>query len=448
MKRFQEIKPLLQLAAPIAFSHMANMLMQIVDTFFVGKLGPSAIGGVSLGSGLFAIVMMVAMGLLLGLDYRISHSFGAEKFDDCHRFLVQGFYLSILLAVPMIGILEFAAYHFEIFGIAPDLAGQAGSYLKILTFSLLPFLLFTACRQYLQATGTAGPILMVMILANVINALGNWVFIFGHLGMPALGIAGSGVATTISRVFMLVVLLVYTIHRNRKRNFSVRRAGLRMQSKMIRELIGLGAPASGQLLLEVGVFVTCTFMIGRLGAIPLAAHQIVLQIASLTFMVPLGISTASAVMVGQALGASRPLKAVQQGNYAILLSGSVMAVFGVTLFIFAHSIIGAFSQDSSVIVIARQLLLIAAFFQIFDGIQVCATGSLRGAGNTSASLYANFAGHWLIGLPLGLTLCFVLHWNAVGMWIGLITGLATVALSLLVAWKRKTRELLQQVPAL
>jgi MATE family multidrug resistance protein len=439
---FEEMKPLISLAAPIAFSHMANMLMQIVDTFFVGRLGPEAIGGVSLGSGLFAIVMMVAVGLLLGLDYSVSIAFGGKKYDECHNLLIQGFYLSLILALPLIGVLEFSAHHFEYFGIAPNLAHLAGDYLKALAFSLLPFLLFTACRQYLQATGTAGPILAIFIAANLINALGNWTFIFGHLGFRAMGVAGAGLATNISRWLMLLALVLYTLHRNKKMNFSMRRVGLRLHSKIIRELVGLGIPASGQLLLEVGVFVTCTFMIGRLGAIPLAAHQIVLQIASLTFMVPLGISAASAVVVGQSLGASHPERAVRLGNYAIILSGCIMAIFGTTLFIFGRPIIGAFTQDASVVVIARQLLLVAAFFQIFDGIQVTATGSLRGAGTTRASLLANLFGHWAIGLPIGLTLCFLLHWNAVGMWVGLITGLATVAVALLFVWKNKTRELL------
>jgi MATE family multidrug resistance protein len=444
--RLHELRPLARLAAPIAFSHMANYFMQIVDTIFVGKLGAVSLGGVSLGSGLFAIIMMIAVGILLGLDYRVSHAFGAKKHDECGRLLTHGFYLAFLLAVPLMILLEFCANHFQFFGIAPDLSAEAGAYLKTMTFSLLPFLLFTVCRQFLQATGTAGPILVVFIIANVINAFGNWVFIYGHLGFPAMGVAGSGLSTTISRTIMLILLFGYTLVHNRRMKLSLREAGLGFQRRLMRDLLSLGIPASGQLILEVGVFVTSTFMIGHLGAIQLAAHQIVLQIASFTFMMPMGISAASAVVVGQALGARQPERAVRQGWMGIGLGTAVMAVSGVVLFFLATPILRAFTQEESVIVIARQLILMAAFFQIFDGAQVVATGSLRGAGNTRASLIANFIGHWLIGLPIGLMLCFWMHWNALGIWVGLVIGLATVATILTVFWRHLSPSLVQPLP--
>jgi len=434
--RLHELKPVIRLAAPIAFAHMANYFMQIVDTFFVGKLGAVCLGGVALGSGLFAIVMMIAVGIMLGLDYHVSHAFGAKKYDECNRLLTHGFYLAVMLAIPMTIFLQFCAGHFGMFGIAPDIGAQAGAYLKMLSLSLLPFLLFTACRQYLQATGTAGPILIVFLCANVLNAFGNWVFIYGHLGFPAMGVAGSGIATTISRTLMLVALFCYTMARNRKMKFSLREAGLGFQRHLVRNLLSLGIPASGQLLLEVGVFVTATFMIGRLGAVQLAAHQIVLQIASFTFMMAMGISAASAVIVGQALGAHQPARAVRQGWMGIALGTGVMAFFGITMFFCATPILRSFTHEDSVIAIARQLILMAAFFQIFDGAQVVATGTLRGAGNTRASLIANLIGHWFIGLPIGLVLCFKLHWNALGIWVGLVIGLASVAGILTSVWRR------------
>ena len=243
---------------------------------------------------------------------------------------------------------------------------------------------------------------------------------------------------------MLIALFATRMARNRKKNFSIRQAGLGFQRKLVGDLLSLGLPASGQLLLEVGVFVTSTFMIGRLGAVQLAAHQIVLQIASFTFMMPMGISAASAVIVGQALGAHQPGRAVRLGWMAIALgtswrsSGSRCSVLKPDL----H----AFTQDQSVIAIARQLILMAAFFQIFDGIQVVATGTLRGAGNTRASMLANLVGHWVIGIPIGLTLCFLFHWNALGMWAGLIAGLAAVAVMLLSVWRRLSPDLVDSSP--
>jgi MATE family multidrug resistance protein len=436
------LSPLVALATPIAFSHMANAFMQLVDTYFVGKISPEALGGVSLGSGIFSILMMVGIGVLLGLDYRISHAYGAKKYEDCQKYLVHGFYLALFFAIPLIVILYMVSYHFQDLGIQAAVAEQAGSYTRTLAISMLPFLLFSACRQYLQATGTAGPILAIYIVANLLNALGNWVFITGHWGLPAMGVAGAGVSTTVARTLMFLMVLAYTLWRNHRLDFSMRRAGLKFQSAIAHHLLGLGLPASGQLILEIGVFVAATFLIGRLGPIALAAHQIVLQIAGFTFMMPMGISAAAAVVVGQQLGAGSPRNAVHQGWLAIGLGAVIMSVSAATLFIFNHFILGIFTSSDAVLSIARNLLLLATFFQIFDGIQVVAIGSLRGAASTRASMIANLVGHWFIGLPVGATLCFVMGWGATGIWTGLTLGLAVVSVVLLVVWKKKTASLL------
>jgi MATE family multidrug resistance protein len=435
------MRPLIALATPIAFSHMANAFMQLVDTYFVGKISPEALGGVSLGSGIFSILMMVGIGVLLGLDYRISHAYGAKKYDDCQKYLVHGFYLAVFFALPLIAILYGVSYHFQDLGIQAAVAVQAGDYTRTLAISMLPFLLFSACRQYLQATGTAGPILAIYIFANFINALGNWVFIEGHWGVPAMGVAGSGVSTTVARTLMFAMILGYTLWRNRRLDFSMRRAGLKFEQAIAKHLLGLGLPASGQLILEIGVFVAATFLIGRLGPIALAAHQIVLQIAGFTFMMPMGISAAAAVVVGQQLGAGSPKNAIRQGWLAIGLGAVIMAVSAITLFAFNHIILGIFTSSEEVLTIARNLLLLATFFQIFDGIQVVAIGTLRGAASTRASMISNLVGHWFIGLPIGAFLCFKMGWGAAGIWTGLTTGLAVVSVVLLVVWKKKTTEL-------
>jgi MATE family multidrug resistance protein len=435
------MRPLIALATPIAFSHMANAFMQLVDTYFVGKISPEALGGVSLGSGIFSILMMVGIGVLLGLDYRISHAYGAKKYDDCQKYLVHGFYLAVFFALPLIAILYGVSYHFQDLGIQAAVAVQAGDYTRTLAISMLPFLLFSACRQYLQATGTAGPILAIYIFANFINALGNWVFIEGHWGVPAMGVAGSGVSTTVARTLMFAMILGYTLWRNHRLDFSMRRAGLKFEQAIAKHLLGLGLPASGQLILEIGVFVAATFLIGRLGPIALAAHQIVLQIAGFTFMMPMGISAAAAVVVGQQLGAGSPKNAIRQGWLAIGLGAVIMAVSAITLFAFNHIILGIFTSSEEVLTIARNLLLLATFFQIFDGIQVVAIGTLRGAASTRASMISNLVGHWFIGLPIGAFLCFKMGWGAAGIWTGLTTGLAVVSVVLLVVWKKKTTEL-------
>ncbi len=445
--RRSEIASILDLGVPIALTQLAGMGFSMVDMAFVGRLGVEPLAGISIGNAIFNTLMIGSLGFLLGLDFLISHAIGAGKQDEANSMLIQALYVSTLLSIPLIAIMTWGSGWFEFFGIAPGVAQQGQTYLRALAWSLWPWLLFSSFRQYLQGMGVALPVLYILIVANVINALGNWLFVFGfdwnvtiaaiplQLKVAPMGIAGSALATGISRAFMFAALAAYTIAKSRRGGLGLFTAPLKFSFEKMRRLIRLGAPASGQLILEVGVFATATLLAGRLGAAPLAAHQIVLQIASFTFMVPLGLSSATAVRVAQALGAGDRSLARRTGWLSIGLSAGFMAFCGVMLLLFSKSLLGIFTSDSEVIRIGTGLVIIAGFFQLFDGAQVVGSGVLRGIGNTRASFIANLLGHWFLGLPIGAMLCFWAGWGVHGLWLGLSAGLVFVAITLIQTWR-------------
>lgn len=429
---------LLRLAAPVAATHLANMTMQVVDTLFVGRLDTYALAGVSVGNAVFGTLMTVGIGLSLGLDYLISHAYGGKRVSECNRLFFQGLYIAIGYSVAAILAMQLFASYFGLFGISPEIASQAESYLRSCSLSLLPFLVFTSMRQYLQATGSAMPMLYIVLAGNVVNAFFNWILIFGNLGSDPLGVLGAGIATTIARAFMFLALLGYLYSRNLRSSFALESAPKALSWPTIRSILTLGAPAAGMILLEVGVFSASTLFAGRLGAVPIAAHQIVLQVASFTFMVPLGISSAAAVLVGQSMGAEDPHRATRLGWHAFVMGVSVMAFFALVMIVGSQPLLGAFTHDAAVIATATSLLFIAALFQISDGAQTVLAGALRGTGNTRSPLWANLIGHWFVGFPLGLLLCYPLGLGVTGVWIGLSAGLTVVALALLKIWRNWT----------
>lgn len=436
--KMAELNHLLRLALPVSLSLFAGLLMQVVDTLFVGRLGPVAIGGVSLGGAVFSTFMVVGLGLLTGLDYLVSHAFGAKRFEECHRYLIQALYIALAASVVFTLVMFSAGGMFRAFGIEDGVARQATTYMKIVALSLAPFLLFVAVRQYLQAFGDAMAVLVILLIANIFNAFGNWILIFGHWGFPRMEVAGSAVATLLGRILMLVLIVVYVLWRDAKFNLGLRSVSLRFARGTTVELLRLGGAGAAQMLFEVGVFSTATMLAGRLGAIPLAAHQLVLQLASTSFMIPLGLSSATAVRVGQALGAGNRNLAVRIGWLSLGFGVCFAILMAGIMFLSSKTLLGVFTTDVAVIELGKKLLLVAALFQVSDGLQVIGTGALRGIGNTKTSMFANLCGHWFLGLPIGALLCFGLGWGAIGLWIGLSLGLTAVAAVLVYVWWKKT----------
>jgi MATE family multidrug resistance protein len=438
-----EFRPMLRLALPVVMAELGWMAMGVVDTLMVGRLGPEAIGAVGMGSSLFMGIVVFAMGLLLGLDTLVSQAFGAGRVEECHRWLVHGVVMSLLVSIPAtLSILGLVGW-MSGWGINPSVLQLTQPYLVVLMWSVVPLLLYATFRRYLQGMGVVRPVMVALIAANVTNLVMNWVLIYGRLGAPAMGVRGSAWATVIARIAMAAYLFGVIVLRERGRRPGLFETPLGVEASRMRRLMALGFPAAAQITLEVGVFAAATALAGRLAPIALASHQIALNIAACAFMVPLGVSSAGAVRVGHAVGRRDSAGAERAGWTAFLFGVAFMSCAAIVFVLAPRALIGAFTADEGVLRVGASLLLVAAVFQLFDGIQGVATGVLRGLGDTRTPMIWNFFGHWVIGLPAGYVLCFVLGLGVVGLWWGLSTGLIICGVALLIVWAQRIRALKQ-----
>jgi MATE family multidrug resistance protein len=429
------------LAVPVVFAELGWMAMGVVDTLMVGPLGPEAIGAVGVGSSLFTSIVIFAMGLLLGLDTLVSQAFGAGRLEDCHRWLLHGVLMSVVVAAPAVLVLLAMAALLSSWGLDPAVLPLTQPYLQTLTWSVVPLVFYATFRRYLQGMHVVRPVMIALVAANLTNAFMNWVLIYGHLGAPAMGVRGSAWATVIARVIMAAYLLVVIVVRERGRRPGLFETSLAIDAARMRRLIALGFPAAAQITLEVGVFAAATALAGRLAPTALASHQIALNIAACAFMVPLGVASAGAVRVGHALGRGDVLAAERAGWTALLFGAGFMACTALLFVLVPRPLIGAFTTDSGVLAIGSSLLLVAAVFQLFDGIQGVATGVLRGLGDTRTAMLWNLFAHWFVGLPLGYALCFALGIGVAGLWWGLSIGLIICGVALSIVWAKRIEAL-------
>jgi multidrug resistance protein, MATE family len=434
----QEFRPMFTLALPVVLAELGWMTMGLVDTLMVGRLSAEAIGAVGIGSSVFMGICVFAMGLLLGLDTLVAQAFGAGRLDECHRWLLHGVVLALVLSIPITALLFWISSGLDAWGMDPVVLELTRPYLDIVSWSLLPLLLYAAFRRYLQGMGVVRPVMIALISANVVNVVVNWILIFGNLGAPAMGVSGAAWATVASRIMMAGFLLAVIVYREQGRRPGLFEMPLRVEAARMRRLCTLGFPAAMQLTLEVGVFATATALAGRLPPAALAAHQVAINIAAFTFMVPLGLASAGAVRVGHAMGRRDWAGASRAGWTALLFGAAFMVSAAATFVLVPRLLIGAFTSDAEVLQVGVSLLAIAAVFQLFDGLQGVATGVLRGLGNTRTPMLWNLAGHWFVGLPLGYTLCFVLGYGVFGLWWGLSVGLIICGIALVFGWHRGT----------
>jgi MATE family multidrug resistance protein len=438
-----ELRPTIKLALPLVLAELGWMSMALVDTIMVGHLPNSAtaMGAVSVGSNIFTAIALFGGGLLMGLDTLVSQAFGAGQREDCHRSLVNSVYLSIvltpLLAVPVWLLPKLL----RAMRVDAGVLTLAIPYTKALLAGLFPLLLYFAVRRTIQAMNMAKPVAFALITANIVNALGNWILIYGRFGVPAMGAVGSGWSTSISRLYMAGVLVGYVFWYDQRHRTRLLKTPIEPDLRRIRRLITLGFPAAMQFTFESGVFALTTALIARLGAVPLAAHQIALNTVAFTYMVPLGIASAAAVRVGQAIGRKDPSGARDAGDTAIVIGAAFMTLMSFALLLFPRQIAHIYTPDRTIIRSTIYLLAAGAAFQLFDGVQTVATGALRGLGDTHTPMLCHFTAYWVIGLPLGAWLCFRRDWGALGLWSGLSLALILIGIVLLLVWRKRVHTL-------
>ena len=430
-----ELRALLALAIPVALSEIGWMTMTVVDVVMVGKLGPAAIGAVGLGNAIYFAPSLFGIGLLLGLDTVVSRSWGARDFDECHRWLAQAMYIALAFTPLLMLFIVFARPLFTAHGVDARVGVFARSYVGIMNWGTLPLLVYGGFRRYLQGVGLVRPVTFVLISANLVNVAGNWILINGKLGMPAMGVSGSALSTVVSRIYMAVALMYYAWRYERDRGHPLFAHWPGPNWTRIQALLNLGVPAAFQVVLEVAAFGGATIMAAHLDAVALATHEIALNCAAYTYMVPLGISSAAAVAVGHAIGARNLARARRAGWMAMGLGVGFMVLAAVGFLVMPRPIMEIYSRDPQILAMGVHILMIVAAFQIFDGCQTVATGALRGLGETRFPMLTNFAGYWLFGLPLGALMCFRWKWGLPGLWTGLTPALIVIASVLLRRWQ-------------
>ena len=451
-----ELVPMLRLAVPVVMAELGWMTMGVVDTLMVGGLGPEAISAVGIGASMHIAFAIFGMGVLLGLDTLVSQAYGAGDVADCHRWLIDGLTLAAIMAVPITAVWLLLYFAIPSLGFHAAIAPPLQSYFLIVVLST-PFLLaYAACRRYLQGMHLVTPVMFALVSANLLNAVMDWALIYGHLGLPALGVSGAAWATLLSRVYMLAALAVaiwWTDQRTAaamaaadQHHHSVWRVPRLIDLARLRRLLTLGLPAASQMLAEVGVFALATALAGTLDPISGASHQIALNLAGVAFMIPLGVGAAGAVRVGHAVGARDPDRAAAAGWTAILIGVAFMLASGALFVLIPGTLIGWFSSDPAVLRVGTSLLYLAAVFQLFDGIQGVVTGTLRGLGDTRTPMIVNLGAHWFLGLPVSYTLCFIAGWGVWGLWVGLSLGLIVTGTILLWAWTVKIKQYVAQAP--
>ena len=447
-----EIRPMLALALPLVLAEIGWMFMAIVDTIMVGHLPNPAItiSAVALAQVIYNTLAFGIGGVLLGLDTYLSQSHGAEEFDEANRWLLHGLILGAILCAILMSIIWVSSFALMRLPVEPIVLTQAASFLRALNFGTPFLMLYLALRRYLQAFNHVKAIAVALVSANAINAIGDWLLLFPHrigeLHFGGYGVVGAAFSTAIARLYLAASLLIALWYLNRKHDYGLRTMPRHFESWRLKRLALFGAPVGGQIFVEISIFAAVTAIIGTFGPLPLAGHEIALNCASFTFMVPFAVSAAGAVRVGQAIGRKAPHEAAAAGWTAIALGASFMLTASCVLIAIPHAIARGFTLDPAVIAAAVPLLLVAAAFQFFDGIQITASGALRGAGDTHTGLIVQLVGYWVIALPVGILLGFHFKMGAVGLWIGLCVGLMIAGLAQVITWRRIARSIETTVP--
>lgn len=426
---------MVRLALPSVAIQLGMMLMGVVDTMMVGRLSPTALAAAALGNMYFFYLAVFGMGVIMAVDPLVSQAVGARDEPAISRALQRGLILAGLLTVPAsLGLLP-AAPVLRALRQPEEVVPFAAAYVYSVLPSVFPFLAFIVFRQLLQAKLRTAPLLWVILIANLLNVQLNWILIFGKWGAPALGVVGAGVATSLARWFMAAALLIAG-WRELRRPLLERRPEV-WELPPLWRMLCLGAPIGVQYSLEFGIFGLVALLMGLIGTVEIAGHQVALNLASLTFMVPLGVSIAAAVLVGHAVGRSDPPAARRSAFMAYALGVGFMLCSAFIMLLAPRWLASAYTHDADVLAMAAALIPLAGLFQVFDGMQVVGSGVLRGLGDTRAPMVINMLGFWLLGLPVSLLLGFRTTLGPRGLWWGLVVGLAAVALILLARVRRR-----------
>ena len=431
----KDTKALLVLGLPIVCTMVGNITIGLIDTYVIGQVSSKDLAGVAAGQVLFMAAVMIGQGLLSGMEPFLAQAFGEKNHKKLSLVMAQGFWLAFILSLLVTPCLYFLSDYYQYLGATKEVTEYTKPYLRVISFSFPSVVFFSYLQRCLQAQDRSMAIFFIMLLTNILNFLADYILVHGLYGFAPMGAEGVAWASFVSRGFAFIMLFgVFAGSKNKNTFFHYLK---KIDKTLLLKATKVGLPVAAQMTLEVSAFALATTLAAGISAVSLAAHHIVLSICSFTFMFPLGISMASSVKVGQYIGAKDTKRAYLNGWITIILGILIMSFFAGAFLVFGKELTEAFSKDPQVTTLAAGLFGLCALFQIFDGIQVIVGGALRGAANTSYSLCANVIGHFFIGIPLSIYLCFEKNMGIKGLWIGLASGLMIAASLLLWIWIKR-----------
>ncbi|MGC3959727.1 MAG: MATE family efflux transporter [Verrucomicrobiota bacterium] len=439
----REVRPTVALALPIVAGMLSQTLMGLVDAIMVGHVGVVPLAAASFVNAVCHLPLVFGLGLLSCIAVLTSQAYGARKPAEAGEVLRHGLVLSVIIGIVAM-LSMFALYPFlDRLGQPPEVVAAAGKFLLLFGASLLPALISHGGKQFSDALNHPWWPTFVMLGGVLLNVFLNWILIYGNWGAPALGLEGAGWATLIARSMMALAMTVYVLRAPTMRAFHPQRWRTAFSVERFRRMLSIGWPIGGQHFFEVSAFTLGAVMMGWISADAIAAHQIAISCAAMTFMSALGIGAATCIRVGHAYGAGQFERTRRIGFSSVAMAATVMSVFGIVFALVGKPIAGLFIGSPSVVALTAQLLIVAAVFQIADGVQVTAISALRGLSDVRVPAMIAVVAYWFVALPIGYGLAFRAQLGAVGMWIGLASGLSAAAAGLAWRFHRQTRNPLQ-----
>jgi multidrug resistance protein, MATE family len=426
-----ESRRTLALALPIMSGLVGQMLMGLTDTLMVGQVGTIPLAACAFGHNLINVPLVGGMGLLAAVAVLTAQAYGAQQPAQAGQVLRYGLLISTVGGFGAAAFVTYLRSRVDWLGQPPEVVAAAQIYLLLTAWSLVPVMIGHALKQFSEALAHPWPPTLIMLGGVLLNILLNWLLIFGHWGLPALGLNGAGLATLLARIVTTIVMIGYVVRAPILAVYLPSRWLAPLLWRPISVQLNLGAPVAAQHLLEVGAFVAAALMMGWINAEAMAAHQIAITCAATTFILALGIGMAISIRVGHAWGAGAHHRLRVVGYSGLAMSGVLMSGFALMFIFGGQTIASAFSPSAEVVGMAAAMLFIAGFFQIFDGFQVVAMCALRGMSDVRVPAVVAIISYWLVALPIGGALAFFVGLGARGIWIGLAAGLATAALILI-----------------
>lgn len=418
----------IRLAFPVVLSQIGQVTVQLVDVMMVGHVGTAELAASSFANNIFMIGMLFGMGITYGITPLVGNAYGNNKLKQVIVWLKNGIYTHLASAIILTLVMGAIYFLLPFMGQQPDVVQLAKPYYLLLCLSYFPFMLFFSAKQFFEGIGNTKMAMQITLMANVINVVVNYVFIFGKLGFPEMGLNGAGVGTLVSRIFMPFAFFFFIVRIPRFRRYFISAEKQSLKLKKVTQILKIGIPIGFQIIVEIIAFALGAIMMGWLGEIQLAAHQVAIGLASFTYMISLGISQANTIRVSHQMGVG-DYKSLKMAAFASTHLVLVFMMFmGIVFIIARHQLPLLFTTDKKVVLIGTQLLIIAALFQVFDGLQVVMLSTLRGMADVKIPMIISFLSYLFIGIPTSYILAFILNFGPQGIWIGYLAGLCSAGI--------------------